>query len=173
LEFTSRLLELSKTSGLHTALETTLYRKWADIVPLLPLVDLFLVDLKLMDADQHRMITGVSNRQILSNARKLASTDKPVIFHMPVIPNVNDTPESITAIAKFVHELVQLREGKMLSASNSGISLELLPFHRLAGGKYESLGLTYKARDFAPIPQEKLAALRQIAIQFGISVNIR
>lgn len=172
-DFTSRLLMLSKGSGLHTALETTLYRKWTEIVPLLPLVDLFLVDLKLMDADQHRTITGVSNRQILTNARKLVNTDKPIIFHTPVIPNVNDNPEAITAIAQFVHELVQLRIEKLHSAADPGISLELLPFHRLAGGKYESLGLTYQARDFEPVPQEKLAELRQIAIQFGISVNIR
>jgi pyruvate formate lyase activating enzyme len=172
-DFTSRLLELSKASGLHTALETTLYRKWNEIVPLLPLVDLFLVDLKLMDAVQHRAVTGVSNRRILSNARKLAGTDKSIIFHTPVIPNVNDNPAAIAAIVQFVQELVQLREGKLPSASDPDISLELLPFHRLAGGKYESLGLNYKARDFAPVSQEKLAALLQTAVQYGIAVKIR
>jgi pyruvate formate lyase activating enzyme len=172
-DFTSRLLALSKASGLHTALETTLYRKWTDIIPLLPLVDLFLIDLKLLDPDQHRAFTGVSNRQILANARKLAGLDKPVIFHTPVIPNVNDNPDAIAAIAQFVHELVQLREGRLFDASDPGISLELLPFHRLAGGKYESLGLNYIARDFAPVPQEKLAALLQTANQSGIPVKIR
>jgi pyruvate formate lyase activating enzyme len=172
-DFTSRLLALSKASGLHTALETTLYRKWDEIIPLLPLVDLFLVDLKLMDADPHRAATGVSNRQILANARKLARTDKPVIFHMPVIPNVNDNPEAIAAIAQFVRELVQRRAGRLDPGSDPGISLELLPFHRLAGGKYESLGLNYKARDFVPVSQEKLAALLQTAAQYGITVKIR
>jgi pyruvate formate lyase activating enzyme len=172
-DFTSRLLALSKASGLHTALETTLYRKWTDIIPLLPLVDLFLIDLKLLDPDQHRAFTGVSNRQILANARKLAGMDKPVIFHTPVIPNVNDNPDAIAAIAQFVHELVQLREGRLFDATDPGISLELLPFHRLAGGKYESLGLNYIARDFAPVPQEKLAALLQTANQCGIPVKIR
>jgi len=172
-DFTSHLLVLSKASGLHTALETTLYRKWTDIVPLLPLVDLFLIDLKLLGTDQHRAFTGVSNQRILANARKLAGMDKPVIFHTPVIPNVNDNPDAITAIAQFVHELVQLREGRLFDASDPGISLELLPFHRLAGGKYESLGLNYKARDFAPVPQEKLAALLQTANQCGILVKIR
>ena len=172
-DFTTRLLSLSKASGLHTALETTLYRKWAEIVPFLPLVDLFLVDLKLIDADQHRMFTGVSNRQIIANARKLAGTDKPVIFHTPVIPNVNDSSEAIAAIAQFVRELVKIRIGRLDPDHDSGISLELLPFHRLAGGKYESLGLDYKARDFTPVPPDKLAALLQTAALCGIKVKIR
>jgi pyruvate formate lyase activating enzyme len=115
----------------------------------------------------------VSNRQILSNARKLAGTDKPVIFHTPVIPNVNDNPEAIAAIALFVHELIHLREKGKNPGSDPGISLELLPFHRLAGGKYDSLGLNYKARDFAPVSQEKLAELLQTAVQYGIPVKIR
>jgi len=171
--FTYSLLALSKASGLHTALETTLYRKWEEIVPLLPLVDLFLVDLKIMDADQHRAVTGISNQQILSNARKLAGTDKPVVFHTPIIPSVNDNTEAIAAIGQFVYELVQLRISKTLIASDPGISLELLPFHRLAGGKYESLGMIYQARDYDPVPQEKLAALLQTASQYGIAVKIR
>ena len=172
-EFTSRLLALSKASGLHTAVETSLYRKWVDIAALLPLVDLFLVDLKLMNADQHRAVTGISNRQILANTRKLAGTDRPIIFHIPVIPGVNDTPEVIAAIAKFVQEMVLLRSEKKVSPSDPGISLELLPFHRLAGGKYESLGLEYVARDLAPVPQEKLAELLKTAARFEIPVKIR
>lgn len=173
IDFTSRLLTLCKASGIHTALETCLYRKWDEIRLLLPLVDLFLVDLKTMDADRHRAVTGVSNRQILANARKLAATDKHIIFHTPVIPTVNDTPEAIGAIAQFVHELNLHRLERLPPGSESGISLELLPFHRLAGGKYESLGMTYIARDFTPIPQEKLASLLQTAVQFDIPVKIR
>ena len=173
LDFTSHLLELSKASGLHTAVETTLYRKWKDIVSILPLVDLFLVDLKLMNTDQHRAATGISNRQILANARKLAKTDKPIIFHTPVIPKVNDTEEALSAIAEFVRETINLRMNQLPSGFDPGISLELLPFHRLAGGKYESLGLSYTARDLSPVPQEKLASLLKTAAQFGIPVKIR
>jgi pyruvate formate lyase activating enzyme len=173
IDFTTRLLELCKASGINTALETTLYRKWGDVVSLLPLVDLFLVDLKIMDADRHRAFTGVTNRQILSNVRKLVDTDKPVIFHTPVVPTVNDDPDAIAEIARFVQEMIQHRLPRQPAGSDAGISLELLPFHRLAGGKYESLGLTYSAKDFAPIPQEKLAALLQTAAQYQIPVKIR
>jgi pyruvate formate lyase activating enzyme len=173
LDFTHQLLTLCKASGIHTAVETTLYRKWDEIVPLFPVVDLFLVDLKVMDGDQHRAFTGVSNRQILANARRLAGTDKPVIFHTPVIPTVNDTPEAIASIAEFVRDMIKLRAEVISPGSDACISLELLPFHRLAGGKYESLGLEYSAKNFAPVPQEKLAELLQAAQQYGIPVKIR
>lgn len=173
LDFTHQLLTLCKASGIHTAVETTLYRKWDEIFPLFPVVDLFLVDLKVMDGDQHRAFTGVSNREILANARKLAGTDKPVIFHTPVVPSVNDTPEAITSIAEFVRDMIKLRAEVISPGSDAGISLELLPFHRLAGGKYESLGLEYSAKNFAPVTQEKLAELLQAAQKYGIPVKIR
>jgi pyruvate formate lyase activating enzyme len=172
-EFASRLLSMSKAVGLHTAVETALYRKWADIEALLSVVDLFIVDLKIIDADQHRAFTGMSNRQILANARKLARTDRPIVFHTPVIPKVNDTPDVITAIAQFIRELVLLRRETQPSSSEPGITWELLPFHRLAGGKYESLGLNYPARDYEPVPHVKLSELLQTAAGFGVSVKIR
>jgi pyruvate formate lyase activating enzyme len=173
LNFIYRLLELSKVNGLHTALETTLYRKWSDILPLLPLVDLFLVDLKILDADQHMAYTGLPNHQILDNARQLAATDRHIIFHTPVVPGVNDNPEAIGSIAQFVREMIQLRMEQSVEKSNTSISLELLPFHRLAGSKYESLGLSYNARDFVPVPQDKMAVLLQTAKNYGIPVKIR
>jgi pyruvate formate lyase activating enzyme len=173
LEFSNRLLATCKAAGIHTAVETTLYRKWEEITPLFPVIDLFLVDLKVIDPDQHRAVTGVSNRRILSNARRLAATDKPVIFHTPVIPTVNDTPEAIASIAQFVRDMIDLRLETLPAGSDAGIALELLPFHRLAGGKYESLGSQYAASDFAPIPQEKLAILLQTASQYDIPVKIR
>jgi pyruvate formate lyase activating enzyme len=172
-KFTTRLLQLSKASGLHTAVETTLYRKWEDIEALLPLVDLFLVDIKMLNTAQHRAVTGISNRQILANVRKLAQTNKAVVFHTPVIPNVNDTADAVTAIAEFVREMIALRLEKLPSGSDPEISLELLPFHRLAGGKYESLGLSYSADNFNPVPPEKMASLQQAAARTGIPVKIK
>ena len=173
LEFSSHLLATCKTAGIHTAVETTLYRKWEHIASLFPVVDLFLVDLKVMDPEKHREFTGVSNKQILANARRLAATDKPVIFHTPVIPTVNDNPEAIASIAQFVRDMIQIRKSSFTDTTVDSISLELLPFHRLAGGKYESLGMKYAASDLETISKEKLAMLLQSASQFDIHVKIR
>ena len=71
----------------------------------MPVVDLFMMDIKHMDPVKHKEATGVSNERILANARRLAASGKPVLFRIPVIPTVNDTVEEMSAIAAFVHEL--------------------------------------------------------------------
>jgi pyruvate formate lyase activating enzyme len=127
-----------------------------------------MMDLKHMDAAKHRAATGVSNERILENARRLAASDKPLIFRIPIVPTVNDTPEEVAAIACFVRELGSLRA----AGGNDGqsLSLELLMFHRLASDKYTSLGLIYRARDLVAPTKEQMAILAQAAAAQGVAV---
>ena len=136
---------------------------------LLPVTDLVLMDLKHLDPEKHRQFTGVSNRRILENSRRLALTDKAILFHTPVVPGVNDTPEEIAAIARFTFELVKLRAAAQKQPAE--ISLVLLPFHRLAADKYKSLGLDYRASNLEMPSKEKMLALVEIAKQFRINVK--
>jgi pyruvate formate lyase activating enzyme len=50
--------------------------------------------------------------------------------------------------------------------------VELLTFHRLGGGKYESLGRTYVARDLVPATKDEMAALSRPFIDGNIAVKI-
>lgn len=174
-DFALDILEQCKAEGIHTAVETAGDCRWRDLAALLPVIDLVMMDIKHMDSAKHRSATGVSNDRILANARRLMETDKPVIFRVPVVPTVNDTPEEIRAIALFVHELSELRRKKSQSKGSFGSasnetrlpSLELLPFHRLAADKYRSLGLDYRAGELEPLTREKMARLAEIARQCG------
>jgi pyruvate formate lyase activating enzyme len=167
-EFSLALLSACKAEGLHTAVETSTLCQWEHIEAALPLTDLFMVDLKHLDDAKHKTVTGVSNRLILENTRRLARTGKPVIFRTPVVPEVNDTPEEIGAIAGFVREL-----GKARQDGGAGLSLELLAFHRLAEDKYHSLGLDYRAGGLNPPTKEQMAALVESARAFSIPVRSR
>lgn len=62
---------------------------------MLPFLDLVMFDIKIFDEEAHRRWTGVSNRQILENAKKVAASGKPYLVRTPVIPGVNDTEEEI------------------------------------------------------------------------------
>ena len=66
-QFCRELLRSLKTSGFHTALDTTGYAPEEDILSVMPFTDLFLYDLKLMDETEHLKYTGVSNKGILEN----------------------------------------------------------------------------------------------------------
>jgi len=171
-DFAQAILERCKAEGLHTAIETCGNCRWEDLSTLLAVTDLIMMDLKHMDPEKHRAVTAVSNKRILANARRLAQTNKPIIFRVPVVPTVNDTPEEIDVIAAFVRRLADLRsEQGHHSDGCDDTSLELLPFHRLAGDKYRSLGLDYRARDLTQPSKEKMAQLAETARAHGIAVR--
>jgi pyruvate formate lyase activating enzyme len=155
-DFSRALLAACRAEGLHTALETAANCRWEDLQALLPVTNLVMMDIKHLDPGRHRAATGVSNRRILANARRLAESGKPVVYRIPVVPTVNDTPEAIAAIAGFVRSLPLQPDGRPQP-------LELLPFHRLAAGKYQSLGLDYPAARLEALSKERMAELRAVA----------
>ncbi len=179
LAFAKEILAHSKAEGIHTAIETAGYYRWDKLAELLPLVDLVMMDLKHIDSDVHQEATGVDNDLILANARRLAATDKPIIFRTPIIPTVNDTPEVISAIAQFIHSLASTERPDAGNGKHGNdpeadrFSLELLPFHRLATDKYRNLGMTYRASQLEPPSKEHMAALAEAARACGIPVHSR
>ncbi|MGE5222161.1 MAG: glycyl-radical enzyme activating protein [Omnitrophica WOR_2 bacterium] len=169
--FTRAILARCRQDGIHTAIETTSNCRWEHLAELLPLTDLVMMDIKQMDPVKHRQATGVSNARLLANARRLAQAGVPLILRTPVIPGVNDTPQDIAAIAAFIRELVELgRENGHYAAAPF---LELLPFHRLAEDKYNSLGMEYRVRHLQPPTREKMDELVEVAVSQGISARHR
>ena len=158
-EFSRAILSACRDAKIPTAIETSAHCRWQELEGFLPLVDLVMMDIKHIDADKHTWATGVPNHEILANTRRLATTGKPMTIRIPVIPTVNDTPEEISAIAAFVASLSSSQSVE----SSETITLELLPFHRLAGDKYASLDLDYRARDLATPTKEQMTSLLHIA----------
>ena len=167
-EFTLAILSQCRAAGLHTAVETTTQTRWEYLEAALPLVDLFMIDIKHLDPEKHKQATGVSNVKILANIRRLSQTGKPIIFRIPVVPTVNDTPEEVGAIAVFVRELMQSR-----ADGGAGLSLELLPFHKLASDKYASLGMEYRAANLQAPTKQSMSQLVAAARTAGVTVRNR
>jgi len=147
--FCLRLLQASKSAGLHTTVDTCAETAWSHLAAVLPFVDLFLIDLKILDPQLHKKYTGKSNERILNNIRRLVATNASLQFRIPVIPGVNDTADTIHEIVRFIDDLRTPR-----------LSVELVPFHRLAVEKYHSLGLNYRAAALPSLPAEHLDQLR-------------
>lgn len=129
------LLEcLARLQGeLHTAVQTCGYTDGETFEKVLRQADYFLYDLKLADDTLHRKYTGVSNERILENFSRLVKSQKPFTLRVPLIPTVTDSEENITAIAELL--------------ARHGVSyVELLPYNRMAGGKYKMLLREYTPR---------------------------
>lgn len=171
-QFAFDLLSRCKAEGLHTAIETCGNVRWEDVERVLPITDLIMMDIKQMDSAKHKWATGAPNERILESARRFARTDKPIIFRIPVIPTVNDTIAEVEAIGAFIRELIGIRDD-MGGDGEATISLELLPFHRLAGDKYRSLDMDYRAKDLTAPSKGKMAELTAAAKMHTQNVRSR
>ncbi len=131
-EFVGELFERCRAAGIHTCIETSGQASESSLRRVLPLTDYVLYDLKLMDPGRHRRYTGKPNDLILANARIVVASGVEMLFRMPLVPGINDDAENIQAAASFI---------KGLEKTNPRI--ELMPYHRLGKGKYDSLGRQY------------------------------
>ena len=128
-DFALALTEACHAEGIHVAIETNLASPFEGTKPLLGKVDLVMFDLKIMDAETHRQWTGMDNRLILENVKKLSALKVPMIARTPLVPGITDSDENLTAIAEFMKDV-------------EGIEYyELLNFNPLGEAKYRSLGL--------------------------------
>jgi pyruvate formate lyase activating enzyme len=172
--FAREILEQCKAQSVHTAIETCGECPWPFLEELLPVTDLVMMDIKHLSGERHRAVTGKSNERILDNARRLAMTNMPLIFRTPVVPTVNDFPETIGEIASFVRELIDLRTNKGVGMNGEAhITYELLAFHRLAADKYRSLGRGYDASGINPPPRDQMERLADVATRCGVETKIR
>jgi pyruvate formate lyase activating enzyme len=128
--FLAEILRACKAQQFHTVLETSGYGAWSTFQRILADVDLFMYDIKLIDPDEHRKLTGVSNKSILDNLHKLSASGKTVLVRTPLIPGYTTSNGNLVGIAKLLQSV--------------GIpEIELLPYNRLAGNKYGKLGRRY------------------------------
>lgn len=160
--FLATLFGFCREAGIHTCLETSGYASPLVWEQVLPVTDYVLFDLKHMDSRLHRELTGKWNRRILANARMVAENGVPVMFRMPLVPGFNDTPENIRATADFV---------KSLDGDNVH-GIELMPYHRMGVGKYDSLDREYAMRATKPLEPADLESVRQRLEDFGLRCRV-
>lgn len=126
--FLEALLGACRERNIHTAVETCGYASTRVVLRLAPKIDLFLIDLKLLDPAKHRIHTGKGNELILSSIKALAEAGRDLIIRYPVIPGVNADEENVEQMIQFLGEL-ELRR------------VDLLPYHSTYTEKYRRLRL--------------------------------
>jgi pyruvate formate lyase activating enzyme len=161
-EFAAELLRRYKheEKGGHTAVETCGFVAWPVIERVAPDVDLFLYDLKHLDPDEHRRLTGQDNRLVLDNARRLAAAGHGLVMRLPLIAGVNDRREQLEAAADFILSLPGVRR------------LDLLPYHRLGEPKYRRLGKAYALEGEPSLDGRQVARAVEILAAKGLEVTI-
>ena len=144
--FAASVFRFLKEHRIHTALDTAGNVPWSAFGKVLPWVDLVLFDLKITDPKMHEDMTGVNNRLILENFKRLSGEKAAVWVRTPLIQGVNDG------------DLETGGRIRVLAETAKAEKVELLPFHRYGIGKYASLGMT--VNEFESPSKEKLEKIR-------------
>ncbi|MHB8104188.1 MAG: glycyl-radical enzyme activating protein [Dehalococcoidales bacterium] len=139
--------------GIHTCVETSGYAAEFAFKQVLPLTDYIFFDLKIINPERHRRYTGKSNELIHSNARLVAESGVETIYRMPLVPGINDDEQNIKDTVDFLKGLV------------NNARIEVMPYHKLGKGKYESLGKKYLLPD-VPIPEQEYLESIKKAFEF-------
>ena len=159
--FVRELLVGLRQLAVHTAVDTALNVAWNSVEMLLDCVDLWLVDLKVMETKLHQKYTGVSNTRILDNLKRLSQLTKgEIIIRIPMIKNITATAENIPATIGFMKTIENIRY------------TELLPYHEFGEVKLKSLGLNQRNHFFKRPDDE---ALQRFAAEFraaGLTVRL-
>lgn len=160
-DFLRALLEECKNRGIHTAVDTAGSTTWKNFEEIINLVDLFLYDIKSLDEEKHKQVTGKSNKNILDNLKKLSDLNKRIFIRIPVVPGVNDSKDEMGKIAD------------LLIKRRSVERIELLSFHQLGSGKYKNMDKKYTAENLKPLEKGKMVELADVFREKGLEIQIR
>lgn len=158
-EFVEELLRTCKASNLHTAVETCGYGTWDAVKGVFEAADQVFFDLKAMDSELHRTLTGVGNEKILENASRLAEIaglDKEIVFRIPLIPGCNDSEDNIKETGRFTASLER---------PDNRIAVEILPYHNLGEDKYRWLNRDYPLPKLKKPSNEKVEGYKELLRQ--------
>jgi len=151
-----------KLRGINTALETSGYASPKVFESIIDYVDLFLFDLKLLDDEEHRKYTGVSNGMIKRNLMTLETRrrEEDLTLRFPVITGINDTEKNVKEFLNFVRDLKRIKR------------VDLLPYHDVSE-KYRRLGLDYRMKTHTAPSEERLEQIKEELERAGLVVGIR
>ena len=158
--FLAALLVECKKRAIHTVVDTSGFAAWEVIERIRGEVDLFLYDLKMMDAVRHKQYTGVSNERILENLWRLAESGSQIFVRIPLIPGINDDTENLAQCATFIAELPNIT------------GIELMGYHDIAAAKYEALGQDYPLPDTVPPTEAEMHVAARFFEEKGLRVKV-
>lgn len=157
-EFCEKLARELKKDYFKLAIETTGYAQWYQAEKVFNYIDEILYDIKHMNSDIHKLLTGVDNNLILENASKVAKLGKKFVIRIPVIGGINNDIDNITKTAHYAIKI-------------GADEVHLLPYHRFGEGKYKKLGRQYICNAYTP-EDDEMRALKTLVENIGINCQI-
>lgn len=158
--FVTELFSTAARRGIHTCLDTsgiTFNPSRPEIVErfdkLMSVTDLVLLDIKHIDPQGHKDLTGHALEPILAFARYLDEKAVPVWIRHVAVPGITYKQS----------QLYQL--GRFLGTLNNIKALDVLPYHDMGKVKYKNLGIPYPLEDTRPLTKEEAMAAKRVILK--------
>jgi len=159
IDFVTELFTVLKSKGIHTCVDTSGI-SFDETSPvsvekhekLLSVADLFLLDIKHIDDEACKKLTGQSNERTLAFAKFLSERGKPTWIRQVLVPGFTDSEEVLLRTRAFIDTLKTVER------------VEVLPYHTMGIVKYEKLGLEYPLKDVQAPSKERVAYAKKILI---------
>jgi pyruvate formate lyase activating enzyme len=150
MPFLIELFKACKKLGVHTTIDSSggcystspLFQ--SQLAELLEYTDLILLDLKHIDREKHKKLTGLTNDHILNFASYLSDRQVPIWIRHVLVPGITDSEVDLMNLGNFIGTLRNVAK------------VETLPYHKLGVYKWEALGLEYPLKDIKPPDEESV-----------------
>ena len=150
IEFVTALFKLAKENGIHTTLDTAgnpftreepFFGKFNE---LMKYTDLVMLDIKEINPQRHKELTGFDNSNILDMARYLSDIQKPMWIRHVLVPETTDFDEDLDKLGAFIKTLSNVER------------TEILPYHTLGLFKWDELGIKYRLDGISPPTKKRI-----------------
>lgn len=159
-DFLSEILQKCKAHGVHTAVDTAGNVDFKEFEKVIPYTDLFLYDIKAFSENIHLKATQAGNTLIKENLKKLSEAGGTLIIRIPVINEYTANLSDLEKIADFLSHIDRIE------------LIQLLPYHNYGAGKYETLGMKYKIRDFTPPDELFMEKALNLFLDRGLNARV-
>ena len=156
IDFLLELFTKAKEKGVHTTLDTCgnpFTREepfFSKFEKLMEVTDLAMLDIKHMDEEQHVLLTGQKNDNILDMAKYLSDTGKSMWIRHVLVPERSDRDDYLWKLHDFIEKLDHVER------------VEVLPYHTLGVYKWKELGIPYGLEGIEPPTQERIQNANEI-----------
>lgn len=150
MPYVTELFKECKKHGIHTNIDTsgdiriTTDRRKDQLRELLKYTDMVMLDIKYMDPEGHKFLTGKTNEHILELGRFISENGTKMWIRRVLVPGLTDDENDLKATADFIRTLESVEK------------VEVLPYHSMGAYKWEQMGYEYQLTDVETPSQESV-----------------
>lgn len=159
-EFVTELFKACHEDGIHTALDTSGFIDVDRVKDVIEYTDLVLLDIKNMDPEQYKKITGVPLAPTLKFAEYLKEINKPMWVRYVLVPSLSDNIDAIEKLSDYLKDFPNLQK------------IEVLPFHKMGEYKWKELGYEYQLSDVDEPTQDLVDQVLEIFKSKNLPVEL-